>query len=152
DRERAQELARAVLADKTSGRTAQMTAKKILGEAQAAAATAKNVDKLTGILLVAPRAEQRSEAAKALAETGAPAAKAALRLSFAGDVSAEVRGEALKALAKMLDPEIVQTAIDLLAARHEDPAAAGAALAALAECGDVRALPELLAAQNDRFK
>lgn len=111
-----------------------------------------SIERLTAELLSAPRGADRKEAARELAETGAPAARAALRLSHLGDVSADVRGEALKALGKMMDPEVVETALELLAARHEHPAEAAAAVAALAECGDVRALAELRAAEAERFK
>jgi hypothetical protein len=144
----AQKIARDILEDPAAGKTTKYTAEKLLGIDHLK--PVPNLDRVTALLWVAPRGEQRVEAAKALAST--PAAASALRLSFAGDVSAEVRKEALISLGKLRDPEIVETAIALLAARNDDPRSASAALAALAECGDVRALSELLLAKEERFR
>lgn len=144
----AQALAKQVLENKQLGRMTRLTAEKILGISDTK--PIPNLDRLRAILWTAPRAEQRVEAARALANTSAAAP--ALRLSFAGDVSAAVRKEALISLGKLRDPEIVEIAIALLGARHNDPQAASAALAALAECGDIRARPELLLARGEKFR
>jgi HEAT repeat protein len=144
-------VAEKVLADPKAAKMAKRTAERLLGK-QPERRKMPSLDKLISIMLVAPRSEDRIASAKALGETGEPAALAALRLSFAGDVSEKVRHEALKALGKAQDPEMVETAIELLARRHEDASDAAAALAALAECGDVRAKPELLRAQEEGFR
>jgi hypothetical protein len=105
---------------------------------------ATKLERFTAILLHAPRGEQRIEAARA--------AIPVLRLSHAGDMSASVRAESARALARMNDVELTQTLIDTLAERHENPTDAGAAVSALAELGDVRAKPELEAALAEGFK
>jgi len=97
-------------------------------------------------LLDAGTKEQRARAAELLADAGDVGAIPLLRLSFAGDISDDVRDAAGRALGRLGDAESVETFCTALYARKDRHAAAKTAAYALGYLGDVRAIDALVAA------
>ena len=84
--------------------------------------------------------------ASRLADLGDVDAIPLLRISFAGDVAADVRDAAGRALGRLGDADSVDTFIQALHRRGDDPANAVTAAMALGYLGDVRGIDALLEA------
>lgn len=105
-------------------------------------------------LLTASQKEARQAAVEALVELGHRGALPALRRAYVGDATFDVRSAAAYALGRLGDTEMVDALVKLLMERgqperHEKEVEV--AVRALGKLGDVRGLPELLAAYADRY-
>lgn len=96
--------------------------------------------------LNASQKDERTKALRAIAQRSHVEAIPAVRASFAGDVSGDVREEAAYALATLGDVESVDTFVQMLRHRARDAASAKVGAYALGTLGDVRGVDELLAA------
>ena len=101
---------------------------------------------LRAALFNAHTKEERARAAERLADAGDVGATPLLRLSFAGDISGEVRDAAGRALGRLADAESVDTFCIALAQRDQDHDRAKTAAYALGYLGDIRGLDALIAA------
>lgn len=101
---------------------------------------------LRAALFNAHTKEQRASAAERLADAGDVGAIPLLRLSFAGDISNEVRDASGRALGRLGDAESVDTFCVALAQRDHDHERAKTAAYALGYLGDIRGLDALIAA------
>jgi hypothetical protein len=108
--------------------------------------TRAEVGALVGAALNASQKEDRIKALRAIADRSFVEAIPAVRASFAGDVSADVREEAAYALAALGDVESVETFVELLRNRASDVASAKIGAYALGMLGDVRGVDELVRA------
>lgn len=104
-----------------------------------------------GQLLSAQNRDDRIRALEALVDLADLDAIPYLRMSFAGDISREVREQAAYALARLGDTESVETFVRLLRNRQHDAEAAKIAAYALGYLGDVRGIDELLAAYAEAW-
>jgi HEAT repeat protein len=105
-----------------------------------------NLLELRNGLFNATTKESRARAAERLADAGDVGAIPLLRLSFAGDISSEVRDAAGRALGRLGDAESVETFCVALAQRDHDHDRAKTAAYALGYLGDIRGLDALIAA------
>src|SRR5690242_7333431 len=101
---------------------------------------------LRAALFNAHTKEDRARAAERLADAGDVGAIPLLRLSFAGDISSEVRDASGRALGRLGDAESVDTFCVALAQRGQDHERAKTAAYALGYLGDIRGLDALIAA------
>lgn len=106
----------------------------------------KRMDQLVDAALNTPTKEEREKALKQLAEDAYVEAIPAMRLSFAGDISGDVREQAAYALARVGDIDSVERFVRMLRSRAADPGQAKVAGYALGMLGDLRGVHELLAA------
>lgn len=106
----------------------------------------KKLEPLLGALFVAANRDDRVEALQKIEALADPEAIPYVRMSFAGDVSKDVREAAAYTLARLGDLEIVETLLRQLRDRREDPETAKIAAVALGHLGDVRGVDELLTA------
>jgi hypothetical protein len=106
---------------------------------------------LRAALFNAHTKEDRARAADRLADAGDVGAIPLLRLSFAGDISSEVRDASGRALGRLGDAESVDTFCVALARRDQDHDRAKTAAYALGYLGDVRGLDALIAAYEDAW-
>ncbi len=90
--------------------------------------------------------EDRARAAERLADAGDVGAIPLLRLSFAGDISGEVRDSSGRALGRLGDAESVDTFCIAVAQREADHDRAKTAAYALGYLGDIRGLDVLISA------
>jgi hypothetical protein len=99
-------------------------------------------------LLTAPQKEVRCKAIEELVELGHRGALPALRRAYSGDATFDVREDAAYAIARLGDTEMADAFLKLLKARHEPEIReeVEVAIRGLGKLGDVRGLPELLAA------
>ncbi len=104
------------------------------------------------LALNASQKEDRIKALRALSERCFVEAIPAVRASFAGDVSADVREEAAYALAALGDVESVDEFVGLLRSRETNGAAAKIGAYGLGMLGDVRGLDELLRAYAEGWQ
>lgn len=116
------------------------------------AARDKRLTDLVKQLLTAPQKEARCKAIEGLVELGHRGALPALRRAYSGDATFDVRKDAAYAIARLGDTEMVDAFLKLLRARdeHEIREEVEVAIKALGKLGDVRSLPELLAAYMER--
>jgi hypothetical protein len=103
-------------------------------------------------LAVAPQREERILAIHGLVSLGDQGALPSLRVAFLEDASGEVRELAALALGHLLDVEMVDTFVRMLAARDQNDAAAKTAAYALGFLGDARGLDALLSAWASGWK
>jgi hypothetical protein len=106
----------------------------------------KRMDELAAEALNAASKDDRVAALRQLAGEAHVEAIPAMRTSFAGDISGDVREEAAYALARIGDIDSVERFVRMLRARETQPAQAKVAARALGELGDLRGVHELLAA------
>ncbi|HUQ01959.1 MAG TPA: HEAT repeat domain-containing protein [Kofleriaceae bacterium] len=105
-----------------------------------------------GDLLNAASKDTRARAAGRLADMGDVDAIPLLRISFGGDVVADVRDAAGRALGRLGDADSVDTFIQALHRRAEDVSTAVTAAMALGYLGDVRGIDALLAAYEATWR
>jgi hypothetical protein len=105
-----------------------------------------------GDLLNAASKDTRARAAGRLADLGDVDAIPLLRISFGGDVAADVRDAAGRALGRLGDADSADTFIQALHRRDEDPTTAVTAAMALGYLGDVRGIDALLAAYEATWR
>ena len=98
----------------------------------------KRMDQLVDAALNTPTKEEREKALKQLAEDAYVEAIPAMRLSFAGDISGDVREQAAYALARVGDIDSVERLVRMLRSRAADPGQAKVAGYALGMLGDLR--------------
>lgn len=101
---------------------------------------------MRGGLFNAPTKESRAQIAERLADAGDVGAIPLLRMSFAGDISGEVRDAAGRALGRLGDAESTDTFCVALAQRDRDHERAKTAAYALGYLGDIRGLDALVSA------
>jgi HEAT repeat protein len=111
----------------------------------------KRLTDLVKQLLTAPQKEARCKAIKELVELGHRGALPALRRAYSGDATFDVREDAAYAIARLGDTEMVDAFLSLVKAREELEIReeVEVAIRALGKLGDVRGLPELLAAYTE---
>jgi HEAT repeat protein len=107
---------------------------------------------LSQMLLAGSNKDTRIQAARDLVKLHDMTARSVLRMSFMGDVSADVREAAALALAELGDTEMVETFVRLLRDRHHNEGLAKVAAHALGHLGDIRGAEELLAAYREGWK
>ena len=112
--------------------------------AGAQALDVKQAGEHRGALLNAASKDERARAAERLADMGDVDAIPLLRISFAGDVTLDVRDAAGRALGRLGDADSVDTFIQALHRRGDDPQTAVTAAMALGYLGDVRGIDALL--------
>lgn len=115
-------------------------------------ATRKDLTDLVALALNASVKDDRIRGLVTLASKGFVEAIPAMRASFAGDVSAEVRAAAAMSLARIGDVELVETLVRMLRQRDADGGRAKLAAQALGLLGDARGIDELLAAYADGWQ
>lgn len=115
------------------------------------AARDKKLADLVKQLLTASQKEARCKAIEGLVELGHRGALPALRRAYSGDATFDVREDAAYAVARLGDTEMVDTFLTFLKARQEVEIReeVEVAIRALGKLGDVRGLPELLAAYSE---
>ena|GEM_PF-1388433 len=111
----------------------------------------KRLTDLVKQLLTAPQKEARCKAIKELVELGHRGALPSLRRAYSGDATFPVREEAAYAIARLGDTEMVDAFLNLVKARQEVEIReeVEVAIRSLGKLGDVRGLPELLAAYTE---
>ncbi len=136
-----------VAAERHTDHTIRGLARSAMGRlAGAQALDLKQAGEHRGALLNAAGRDERARAASRLADLGDVDAIPLLRISFAGDVAADVRDAAGRALGRLGDADSVDTFIQALHRRGDDPANAVTAAMALGYLGDVRGIDALLEA------
>ncbi len=108
--------------------------------------TDARASELRAALFNAHTKEERARAAERLADAGDVGAIPLLRLSFAGDISGEVRDASGRALGRLGDADSVDTFCVALGQRVQDHDRAKTAAYALGYLGDIRGLDALIAA------
>jgi hypothetical protein len=111
----------------------------------------KRLTDLVKQLLTASQKEARCKAIEDLVELGHRGALPALRRAYEGDATFDVREDAAYAIARLGDTEMVDAFLSLLKSRQEIEIReeVEVAIRALGKLGDVRGLPELLAAYTE---
>jgi len=111
----------------------------------------KRLTDLVKQLLTASQKEARCKAIEGLVELGHRGALPALRRAYEGDATFDVREDAAYAMARLGDTEMVDAFLKLVRSRQEPEIReeVEVAIRALGKLGDVRGLPELLAAYTE---
>jgi HEAT repeat protein len=121
-------------------------------EAELPAAERERLDATVNTVLNASQKDDRIRALHALGEGGYVEAIPAMRASFFGDISGDVREAAALALAKVGDVESVDAFVRMLRGRAENPSEAKIGAYALGILGDVRGIDELLRAYAEGWQ